>query len=32
MQNISGFKYQYSQLSLNGHLYKTDSSIKQTPL
>ena len=22
---------QYSQLSLNGHLYKTDTSIKPTP-
>ena len=21
----------YSQLSLNGHLYKTDASVKQTP-
>ena len=22
--------YQYSRLSLNGHLYKTDTSVKQT--
>ena len=21
----------YSRLSLNGHLYKTDTSVKQTP-
>ena len=23
--------YMYSRLSLNGHLYKTDTSVKQTP-
>jgi len=22
----------YSRLSLNGHLYKTDTSVKQTPI
>ena len=23
--------WQYSRLSLNGHLYKTDTSVKRTP-
>ena len=25
------FFYPYSRLSLNGHLYKTDTSVKRTP-
>ena len=25
------FQFNYSRLSLNGHLYKTDTSIKRTP-
>ena len=24
-------QYSYSRLSLNGHLYKTDTSLKRTP-
>ena len=25
------YRLKYSQLSLNGHLYKTDTSVKRTP-
>ena len=25
------YAYAYSRLSLNGHLYKTDTSVKRTP-
>ena len=24
-------RYKYSRLSLNGHLYKTDTCVKRTP-
>ena len=27
----SSKRLEYSRLSLNGHLYKTDTSVKQTP-
>ena len=30
-KEVHAFRGQYSQLSLNGHLYKTDTSIRQTP-
>ena len=28
---LEGFSFYYSRLSLNGHLYKTDTSVKRTP-
>ena len=29
--NVPSFIYEYGQLSLNGHLYKTHTSVKWTP-